>query len=130
MARVSSLVIERFMRLARRSSDTWQGGLVKMPMWVGEQDEKPRRPWGAVWVSLETDLVSVKLAEGEPDWRLALDALAELGLRFAGTRPACVASRCARSKSCARRRTSSGPVLAPTTALSSSAIASGADGFN
>jgi len=90
MARVSSLVIERFMRLARRSSDTWQGGLVKMPMWVGEQDEKPRRPWGAVWVSLETDLVSVKLAEGEPDWRLALDALAELGLRFAGTRPACL----------------------------------------
>ncbi len=86
MASVSSLVIGRFMRLARRSSDTWQGGLVKMPLWVGEGDEV-RRPWGAVWLSLETDLVNVKLAEA-PDWRLALDALIDLALRFAGTRPA------------------------------------------
>jgi tetratricopeptide (TPR) repeat protein len=88
MVGVSSLVIARFMRLARRSSDTWQGGLVRMPIWVGEPDEEPRRAWGAVWLSRETDLVNVKLAEGTADWRLALEVLTDLGLRFAGTRPA------------------------------------------
>jgi hypothetical protein len=76
------------MRLARRSADTWQGGLVKMPLWLGERDEAPYRPWGAVWLSLETDLVNVKLAGETADWRVAFDALTELGLRFAGTRPA------------------------------------------
>jgi len=90
MASVSSLVIARFMRLARRSSDTWQGGLVRMPLWVGKRDEERRRAWGAVWLSRETDLVNVKLAERTVDWRLALEALTELGLRFAGTRPACL----------------------------------------
>lgn len=86
MGSISSLAVGRFMRLARRSSDTWQGGLVKMPLWVGEGEEV-RRAWGAAWLSLETDLVNVKLAEA-PDWRLALDALIELALKFAGTRPA------------------------------------------
>lgn len=90
MAEISSLVIARFMRLPRRSFDIWQGGLVRMPMWFGEAGGQPRRGWGAVWLSLETDLINVKLAEGAPDWRLALDALAELGLRFAKTRPACL----------------------------------------
>jgi hypothetical protein len=90
MGHISSLVTGRFMRLARRSADTWQGGLVKMPLWVGARDETPHRPWGAVWLSLETDLVNVKLVEGAADWRVALDALTELGLRFARTRPACL----------------------------------------
>jgi hypothetical protein len=35
MSRISSLAVGRFGRLARRSSDTGQGGLVKMPMWIG-----------------------------------------------------------------------------------------------
>jgi tetratricopeptide (TPR) repeat protein len=90
MASVSSLVIARFMRLPRRASDTWQGGPVRMPLWVGKRDEEPRRAWGAVWLSLETDLVNVKLVEGTADWQLALEALTELGLRFARTRPACL----------------------------------------
>ena len=33
MTQVSSLVLARFARLARRSKDTWQGGLVRMPTW-------------------------------------------------------------------------------------------------
>ncbi|MCI0546256.1 MAG: hypothetical protein L0027_03120 [Candidatus Rokubacteria bacterium] len=90
MPEPSPLVVGRFMRLARRSSDTWQGGLVKMPLWVGKPGETPLRPWGGVCVSLETGLVNVKLGEGDVDWRLTLDALLELGLRFARTRPACL----------------------------------------
>lgn len=90
MGEVSSLVIARFMRLARRSAETWQGGLMKMPLWVGKRGETPRRPWGAVWLSLETDLINVKLTEGPADWGLALDALTELGLKYAATRPACL----------------------------------------
>lgn len=88
MSEISSLVVGRFKRLARRSSDTWQGALVKMPMWIGAPGDVPVRPWGAVWVSRETDMVNVKLAEGPPDAGLALDAFLDLGLRFNRTRPA------------------------------------------
>jgi tetratricopeptide (TPR) repeat protein len=90
MANVSSIMVGRFLRLPRRSADTWQGGLIRMPVWVDEPGGTARRPWGAMWVSLETGLVNGKLeAEGTPpDWTLALEAMLELGLKFAQTRPA------------------------------------------
>ena len=81
MAQVSSLMLARFTRLPRRSGDTWQGGVVRMPMWVDGPDGTPYRPWGGVWVSLET---------GGGDATLALDALLELGFKFARTGPAAI----------------------------------------
>ena len=91
MAQVSSLMLARFTRLPRRSKDTWQGGVLRMPMWVDGPDGTPYRPWGGVWVSLETGLANVKLAESNgDDGTLALDALLELGLQFAQTRPAAI----------------------------------------
>jgi len=84
-------MLARFIRLPRRSADTWQGGVVRMPMWVDGPDGTPYRPRGGVWVSLETGLVNVKLAEPDgDDGTLALDALLELGFRFARTRPAAI----------------------------------------
>ncbi len=62
-----------------------------MPMWVNGPDGTPYRPWGGVWVSLETGLASMKLAESnEGDGTLALDALLELGFKFARSRPAAI----------------------------------------
>jgi len=91
MAKVSSLMLARFTRLPRRSTDTWQGGILRMPMWVDGPDGTPYRPRGGVWVSLETGLVNVKLAESDgDDGTLALDALLELGFKFAQTRPAAI----------------------------------------
>jgi tetratricopeptide (TPR) repeat protein len=91
MAQVSSLLLARFARLARRSKDTWQGGLVHMPTWVDGPDGTSYRPWGAVWVSLETGLTTVKLGKSdEGDAGLALDALLDLGFKFARTRPAAI----------------------------------------
>ena len=91
MAQVSSLMLARFTRLPRRSADTWQGGVVRMPMWVDGPDGTPYRPWGGVWVSLETGVVNVKIAEADSgDATLALDALLELGFKFARTRPAVI----------------------------------------
>src|SRR6266849_1101623 len=91
MAQVSPLMLARFMRLPRRSADTWQGGIVRMPAWVDGPDGTPYRPWGGVWLSLETGLVNVKLAESNGgDGALALDALLELGFKFAETRPAAI----------------------------------------
>ena len=87
MASVSSLMVARFMRLARRSGEGWQGGLVRMPMWVDDAAGNPRRPWGGVWVSLESGMVNVKL-EVEADSPLALESLMELGLKFTHSRPA------------------------------------------
>lgn len=91
MAQVSSLMLARFTRLPRRSEDTWQGGILRMPMWVDGPDGTPYRPWGGVWVSLETGLANVKLAESNGrDATVAVDALLELGLKFARTRPAAI----------------------------------------
>jgi len=86
---VSSLRVARFMRLSRRTSDTWQGGLLRLPMWVDGEGagEPPYRPWGGAWMSLETGLANVK-AGAAADPALALEALIDLGLRFAHTRPA------------------------------------------
>jgi hypothetical protein len=84
-------MLARFTRLPRRSADTWQGGVVRMPMWVDGPDGTPYRPWGGVWVSLETGVVNVKLAGADSgDATLALDALLELGFKFARTRPAAI----------------------------------------
>jgi len=88
MTNVSSLLLARFMRLPRRSADTWQGGILSMPMWVDGPDGTPYRPWGGVWVSLETGLGNVKLAETDSgDWTLALDALLGTGLQVRSDTP-------------------------------------------
>lgn len=92
MSQVSSLIIERFKRLPRRSGERWQGGLVRLPTWVDRGPEsKPYRPWAAIWVSHSTGLVHLKV-EPEPgahDWTLALEVLLEFGLKakLAGGRP-------------------------------------------
>lgn len=79
------------MRLPQRSDERWQGGLVRLPMWVDEPGG-PFRPWGAAWVSRRTGLVHMKVEErpGARDWTLALAALLEFGLqtRLADCRPA------------------------------------------
>jgi tetratricopeptide (TPR) repeat protein len=89
MAQVSSLAVARFMRLARRSADVWQGHLARAPLVVTNPDGSASRPWAAMWVSLETGLVNAELGERR-DWTLALDALIGLGQRFAKTRPSAI----------------------------------------
>lgn len=87
-----ALLVGRFMRLARRSDERWQGGLVRLPMWV-DGPAGPVRPWGAVWASRRTGLAHVKAGEGDtPEWMLALTSLVEFGLqaRLAGCRPAAI----------------------------------------
>src|SRR5713101_5444 len=91
MAQVSSLMLARFMRLPRRSADAWEGGILRMPMWVDGTDGTPYRPSGGVWVSLETGLANMKLAEADAgDPTLAVEALLELAFKFAQTRPAAI----------------------------------------
>src|SRR5262245_30292548 len=91
MEKVSAVRLARFIRLPRRSADTWQGAIIRMPTWVDGPDGTPYRPWGSVWVSLETGLVNVKLHEpNEKDEAFAVDALLELAFKFAQTRPAAI----------------------------------------
>jgi tetratricopeptide (TPR) repeat protein len=86
----SPLVIDRFRRLPRRSDEVWQGGVVKARAWIEEPDGRVVRPWAAFWVSLSTGMMNVQLADTNavPDVSLPLQALAELGLKFAKCRPA------------------------------------------
>ena len=83
-----SLATRRFAQLPQRSAETWQGGLVKLPAWVGDPGDAnapPHRVVGALWVSLRTGLVHVALPrEGEqPSAELALRALFEFGQKHA-----------------------------------------------
>jgi tetratricopeptide (TPR) repeat protein len=90
MPPIRPIVIDRFKRLPRRSSDVWQGGLVRARTWVEEPDGRVYRPWAAVWVSRATGMMSIQLAGDDrvADAGLALQALADLGLKFVRCRPA------------------------------------------
>ena len=74
---VSPLEIARFKRLAVRSSDVWQGGVFRLPVWIQErEDDPPYRPRGAVWTSVRTGLIWMTTEDerGAPDLTLALRA--------------------------------------------------------
>jgi tetratricopeptide (TPR) repeat protein len=79
------LDVARYKRLAIRSVDAWQGGLVRLPMWIQEREgDSPYRPTGAFWRSARTGLIWV-LIEPEPrtaNAALALRALLEFGQKY------------------------------------------------
>jgi tetratricopeptide (TPR) repeat protein len=80
-----SIQLGRFKRLPRRSAHTWQGGIVRMPMWIDSPSGgNPFRPWGAVWVTKPDGLVGTELAQSSetPGADLAVTALIELALRY------------------------------------------------
>jgi tetratricopeptide (TPR) repeat protein len=79
-----SIAIGRFARLPQRSNELWQGDLVSLPVWIGDEndpDVPPTRPRAAVWVSRRTGLVHVTELE-ERHEATAEDALRAL-LAFA-----------------------------------------------
>lgn len=82
------LALGRFRRLPQRTGEVWQGGVVRLPMWVdnpADPDGPAFRPSGVLWVSLRTGLVHLDLApEGEQATSdLALAVFLEFGLKWA-----------------------------------------------
>jgi tetratricopeptide (TPR) repeat protein len=82
------LALSRFKRLPQRTGEVWQGGIVRLPMWVTNQadpDGPPCRPTGVLWTSLRTGLINLDLApEGaQPSPELALATFLEFGLKWA-----------------------------------------------
>jgi tetratricopeptide (TPR) repeat protein len=82
------IALGRFKQLPQRTTEIWQGDLVKLPAWIEnpqDPDGPPYRPTGALWVSLRTGLLHLALPEqsnvGNSD--LALHALIEFGLKRA-----------------------------------------------
>ena len=81
-----SLALGRFKQLPQRTSEVWQGGLVRLPMWIdnpANPEGVPYRPTGAVWVSLRTGHVNLQLPpEGSSaSADLALSGLFELAAK-------------------------------------------------
>lgn len=81
------LAFGRFKQLPQRTGEVWQGGLVRLPVWIDhptDPDGAPYRPIGALWVSLRTGMMHLALPqEGVPSsWELALSALLEFGLKW------------------------------------------------
>ena len=60
----ASIALGRFKRLPQRASEVWQGGIVRLPMWVenpADPSGPPWRPSGALWMSLRTGLLHLDL---------------------------------------------------------------------
>jgi len=79
-----SIRLGRFRRLPLRRAHTWQGGIVRMPMWFDSPSGgDPFRPWGFVWVTKPDGLVGTELAEYQekPGADVAAEALVDLALR-------------------------------------------------
>lgn len=95
------LAFGRFKRLPQRAGEVWQGGLVRLPVWIDhptDADGAPSRPTGALWVSLRTGLIHLTLppngSAASPE--LALTAFLEFGLKWSkGSRGDRLESRCA-----------------------------------
>ncbi|OHB63245.1 MAG: hypothetical protein A2Y76_09770 [Planctomycetes bacterium RBG_13_60_9] len=84
--------VERLRRLPQSPGETWQGGVFKMLTWVlGEEDERPVRPWITAWISLKTRLIhmSAPRTEETDGFEVALQALADFASneQLAGYRP-------------------------------------------
>jgi tetratricopeptide (TPR) repeat protein len=82
------LAFGRFKQLPQRTSEVWQGGLVRLPAWIDNPTDPagpPYRPIGALWVSLRTGLIHVDVPpEGSSaSAEFALSALLEFGLKWA-----------------------------------------------
>lgn len=82
------LAFGRFKQLPQRSGEVWQGGLVRLPMWIDQAADAggaPYRPAGAVWVSSRTGLVHLDIPQesGTATPEFALGALFEFGLKMA-----------------------------------------------
>jgi tetratricopeptide (TPR) repeat protein len=82
------LALGRFKRLPQRTGEVWQGGIVRLPMWVANEadpDGPPLRPAGVLWTSLRTGLIHIDLAPAgeQPSPELALTTLLEFGLKWA-----------------------------------------------
>jgi hypothetical protein len=75
---VATLDLARYKRLAIRESETWQGGIVRMPEWVQEREsDSPYRPRAAFWSSTSTGLIwiAAERAPGTAGPELVLSAL-------------------------------------------------------
>jgi tetratricopeptide (TPR) repeat protein len=82
---VSPLELARYKRLAVRSSDVWQGGLVRFPAWIHEnEDQPPYRARGAFWFSTRTGLIWPAMEEtrGTAGVELALRGLIEFARKY------------------------------------------------
>ncbi len=76
--------ISRFMQLPRRSHDTWQGAVARLPLFAKDAETKQLvRQSVVVWVNLATDAVSRSAtpAASPGERERVLEAFVDLGLR-------------------------------------------------
>jgi tetratricopeptide (TPR) repeat protein len=82
-----AIALRRFGQLPQRSTEVWQGGVVKLPAWIDnphDPDGPPYRPAGALWISLRTGIPHMAVPEdpgqaATPEF--ALRTLIEFGLK-------------------------------------------------
>jgi tetratricopeptide (TPR) repeat protein len=87
-----NLSVERLKLLPQRRNETWQGGVVQLPVWITEEGPTPFRPVVGVWISLQTAQGSAGKNVRPPEDRnvsMALDVLVDFAedTKVAGYRP-------------------------------------------
>ena len=79
---MTQAAIDRIEHLDCRKDETWQGGLLRLPIWVEGDDGRPFRPWVAAWTSLRTGLAVV--SEPAARHEVGVERLLALLVDFAG----------------------------------------------
>lgn len=46
--------IEQLRQFPQRPGEVWQGAVVRMPTWIKGEDDRPFRPWAALWAAVES----------------------------------------------------------------------------
>src|SRR5437879_1305829 len=76
---------ERFKRLPQQRGMIWQGGLVRLPMWLELENKKPTRVTIPLWADPKSHKVSDQPpCEKEPTYDSALKALIDFSLQEGG----------------------------------------------
>ncbi len=75
-------IMEQLSELPLREDEVWQGGLIRMPVWISGGDEEPFQPFIALWVAIEsvTAHSGELLRPDELDLQYAVDSLLDFAL--------------------------------------------------
>lgn len=89
--------MEQLSELPLREDEVWQGGLVRMPVWISGEEADPFQPYMALWVAIESATAhgGEILRPDELDPQYAIDSLLDFALRseHGGYRPGTIEVR-------------------------------------
>jgi tetratricopeptide (TPR) repeat protein len=92
---MSNFQVERLKALPQHSSEVWEGGLLRLPLWDWDDAGQPYRPWAALWINPARGTLHMGPLQtpGRKSFAMVLEALIDMATRpkLAGYRPGVLA---------------------------------------